>query len=134
FAPVASLVSYPLGMAVNPALGVRNVREFIAWAKANPAQAGYGAPGVGGQNAFLGEQFAKLAGIRLPLVPYKGTPPMITDLVGGHVPSAISLMDQMIRFHEEGRVRVIGIFSDERSPLMPDIPTFAEQGFKVQGG
>lgn len=134
FTPVAGLVSYPLGMAVNPDIGVKNVQEFVAWVKANPDKASYGAPGVGGQNAFLGEQFAKVAGIKLPLTPYKGTPPMITDLVGGHIPSAVSLMDQMIRYHEEGRVRVIGIFSDKRSPLLPGIPTFAEQGYAVKGG
>lgn len=131
FAPVASLATYPLGMAVTPSLGVRTAREFIAWAKANPARATFGSPGLGGQNHFLGVQFAKAAGIDMPVTPYKGTPPLITDLLGGHVPAAVTLMDEMMRHHRAGKVRVIGIFSEKRFELMPDIPTFSEQGIPV---
>ena len=134
FAPVAGLVSYPLGMAVNADLGVNNVQEFVQWAKANPNKASFGTPGTGGQNHFLGVQFAKVAGIELTVTPYKGTPPMITDLLGGHVPSGISLMDELIKHQRSGKLRVIGIFSDKRSELIPDIPTFAEQGYKVSSG
>jgi len=130
FAPVASIATYPLGMAVSTGTGASNASEFIAWAKANPAKASFGTPGLGGQNHFLGVQFAKAAGIHLTLAPYKGTPPLITDLVGGHVPAAVTLMDEMLRFHRQGKVRVIGIFSAKRSPLMPDIPTMTEQGIK----
>jgi len=134
FAPVAGLVSYPLGMAVNADLGVKNVKEFVQWVKANPGKASFGTPGTGGQNHFLGVQFSKVAGIDLPMTPYKGTPPMITDLLGGHVPSGISLMDELIKHQKSGKLRVIGIFSDKRSELMPDIPTFGEQGFPVSSG
>lgn len=134
FVPVAGLVSYPLGMAVSTELGVNNAREFVQWAKANPQKASFGTPGLGGQNHFLGLQFAKLAGIDLPVTPYKGTPPLITDLLGGHVPSAITLMDELIKHQRSGKLRILGIFSDKRSELMPDIPTFAEQGFKVSSG
>jgi tripartite-type tricarboxylate transporter receptor subunit TctC len=133
FAPVAGLVSYPLGMAVSLQTGATNVPEFVAWVKKNPT-ASFGTPGLGGQNHFLGVQFAKAAGIELPVTPYKGTPPLITDLVGGHVPAAVTLMDEMLKFHRSGKVHVIGIFSDKRSELMPEIPTMAEQGIKVAGG
>ena len=134
FAPVAGLVSYPLGMAVSTELGVGNVREFVQWVKANPQKASFATPGLGGQNHFLGLQFAKLAGIDLPVTPYKGTPPLITDLLGGHVPSAITLMDELVKHQRSGKLRILGIFSEKRSELMPDIPTFAEQGFKVSSG
>jgi tripartite-type tricarboxylate transporter receptor subunit TctC len=134
FAPVACLVSYPLGMAVSLATGASNAREFIAWVKQNPQKATLGTPGLGGQNHFLGVQFAKAAGIDLPVTPYKGTPPLMTDLVGGHVPAAVTLMDEMLTYHRSGRVRVIGIFSDKRSELMPDIPTMTEQGIKTIPG
>jgi len=134
FAPVAALTSYPLGMAVNADLGVSNVREFVQWVKANPGKASFGTPGTGGQNHFLGVQFARVAGIELPVTPYKGTPPMITDLIGGHVPAGISLMDELIKHQKSGKLRIIGIFSDKRSELMPEIPTFAEQGYKVSSG
>jgi len=133
FAPVAGLVTYPMGMAVNPETGATNAREFIEWVKKTP-QASFGTPGLGGQTHFLGMQFAKAAGIDLPVTPYKGTPPLINDLVGGHVMAAVALMDEMIRYHRSGQLRVIGIFSDQRSPLMPDIPTMAEQGIKVRSG
>ena len=134
FVPVASFASYPLGMGVATNLGVNNAREFVEWAKKNPGKASFGTPGLGGQNAFLGVQFAKTAGIDLPVTPYKGSPPMVTDLVGGHVPSAISLLDGMMAHHRAGKIKVIGVFTKERSPLMPDIPTFAEQGIDVTSG
>jgi tripartite-type tricarboxylate transporter receptor subunit TctC len=134
FVPVAALVSYPLGMAVANSIGVSTVAEFIAWARKNPRLASVGTPGLGGQNHFLGVQFAKEAGIDLPVIPYKGTPPMVTDLVGGQVPAAISLMDGLLKHHRAGQVKVIGVFTAQRSPLMPDIPTFVEQGINVSSG
>jgi tripartite-type tricarboxylate transporter receptor subunit TctC len=133
FAPVAGLAVYPLGMAVGPQTGATNAREFVAWVQKHP-EATFGTPGLGGQNHFLGVAFAKAAGIQLPVVPYKGTPPLITDLVGGHVPAAVTLMDEMLKFHRSGQVRVIGLFTEKRSELMPDIPTMAEQGVPVTSG
>jgi tripartite-type tricarboxylate transporter receptor subunit TctC len=134
FTPVAAVASYPLGMGVALNTGATNAREFIEWVKKNPGKGSFGTPGLGGQNAFLGVQLAKTAGIDLPVTPYKGSPPMVNDLLGGHVPSAISLMDGMMAHHRAGKIRVIGIFTKERSPLMPDIPTFAEQGIDVTSG
>jgi tripartite-type tricarboxylate transporter receptor subunit TctC len=134
FAPVAALASYPLGMGVAQSTGASTVKEFVDWCRRNPGKASFGTPGLGGQNHFLGVQFAKAAGIDLPVTPYKGSPPMVTDLVGGHVPSAISLLDGMMAQHRAGKIKVIGVFTKERSPLMPDIPTFAEQGVDVTSG
>ncbi|OOG53237.1 tripartite tricarboxylate transporter substrate-binding protein [Polaromonas sp. C04] len=134
FAPVAGLVSYPLGMGVSLDTGATNAREFVEWVKAHPKQACFGTPGLGGQTHFLGVQFARAAGIQLPVIPYKGTPPLITDLLGGQVPAAVTLMDDLLQQHRAGKLRVLGIFSDKRSELMPDIPTFAEQGYKVSSG
>lgn len=134
FVPVASFASYPLGMGVPASLGVNNVREFVEWARKNQGKASFGTPGTGGQNHFLGLQLAKTTNIELPVTPYKGSPPMVTDLVGGHVPSAISLLDGMMAQHRAGKIKVIGVFTKERSPLMPDIPTFAEQGVDVTSG
>jgi tripartite-type tricarboxylate transporter receptor subunit TctC len=134
FTPVATVASYPLGMGVALSTGATNAREFVEWVRKNPGKSSFGSPGLGGQNAFLGEQLAKTAGIDLPVTPYKGSPPMVNDLLGGHVPSAISLMDGMMAHHRAGKIRVIGIFTKERSPLMPDIPPFAEQGIDVTSG
>ncbi len=134
FAGVACVAAYPLGMAVSLGTGASTVREFIEWARAHPGKANFGTPGLGGQNHFLGVQLAKVAGISLQATPYKGTPPMVTDLLGGHVPAAISLMDGMMAHHRAGKLRVIGCFTPERSPLMAEIPTFAEQGVAVSSG
>lgn len=134
FAPVASFASYPLGMGVAQNTGASTAREFVEWCRKNPTKASFGTPGTGGQNHFLGVQLARTIGVELQVAPYKGSPPMVTDLVGGHLPSAISLMDGMMAHHRAGRIKVIGIFTKERSPLMPDIPTFAEQGIHVTSG
>ena len=129
FAPVAGLTTYPLGMAVSASIGVSTVPEYVRWLKANPGKATFGSTGTGGQTHFLGVQFGKEAGIDLQVVPYKGATPMVSDVMAGHTPAAIGLMDDMLKFHRAGRLRVIGVFSEKRSPLTPDIPTFAEQGF-----
>lgn len=134
FTPVAALASYPLGMAVSLQTGATSAREFIEWVRKNPGRSSVGTPGLGGQNHFLALQFARTAGIDLPVTPYKGTPPMVTDLLGGHVASAISLMDGMLAHHRAGKARAIGLFTEKRSELMPDIPTFAEQGIPVTSG
>ncbi|MEZ5649304.1 MAG: tripartite tricarboxylate transporter substrate-binding protein [Burkholderiaceae bacterium] len=134
FAPVAQLVSYPLGMAVANTTGATNAKEFVAWAKAHPQQANVGTPGAGGQNHFLSVEFAKAAGIELPLVPYKGSPPLVTDLIGGHVPAGVTLMAGMMNHAAAGKLHVIGIFAKERSPLIPEVPTMIEQGIDVTSG
>ena len=134
FAPVCALASYPLGMGVAQHTGASSAREFVEWVKKNPGKASVGTPGLGGQNHFLGLQFAKTAGIELPVTPYKGSPPMVTDLLGGHVACAVSLLDGMLAHHRAGKLQVIGIFAKERSPLMPEISTFAEQGIDVTSG
>ncbi|ODV40494.1 ABC transporter substrate-binding protein [Cupriavidus sp. UYMMa02A] len=134
FAPVAGLVSYPTGMAAGSTTGVSTAAAFVQWARAHSQEASFGTPGLGGQNHFLGLQFAKAAGISLSVTPYKGTPPMITDLLGGHIPSAVTLLQDLLRHHRAGKVRLLGIFSDKRSPLAPDIPTMAEQGIAVSSG
>ncbi len=134
FISVAGFASYPLGMGVALNTGATNAQEFVEWVRKNPGKGSFGTPGLGGQNAFLGVQLAKTTGIDLPVTPYKGSPPMVNDLLGGHVPSAISLLDGMMAHHRAGKIRVIGIFTKARSPLMPDIPTFAEQGIDVTSG
>jgi tripartite-type tricarboxylate transporter receptor subunit TctC len=134
FVAVSTIATYPLGMAVSLATGAGTPREFVEWARRNPKDATFGTPGLGGQNHFLGVQLAKTAGIDLRVVPYKGTPPMITDLVGGQLASAVGLLDGMLPHHRSGRIRIIGVFTGERSPLLREVPTFAEQGIPVTSG
>ncbi len=133
FAPVAGIATYPIGLAANLQTGVGNARQLVDWVKAK-GSANFGTPGPGGQNHFLGELFGKQAGLSLVHTPYRGTAPMLTDLLGGHVPFGVTLAADLIRQHRDGKLKLIGIFSDKRSELMSEIPTFAEQGFNVSSG
>ena len=130
FAPVAQLTSYPLALAVGSGLNVNNVAEYVGLVRSRPDQASFGTAGLGGQSHFSGVQLANEAGIKLQPVAYKGATPMVTDLAGGHLPAGISLMDDMLKFHRAGKLKVIGVFSAQRSMVAPDIPTFVEQGYK----
>lgn len=134
FVPVAGLTEYPLALAVPAKLGVNNVAEWLEYVKKNPSDATFGNIGAGGMTHMLGDALGKVVSMPLTPIPYKGAPPMITDLVGGHIPAAIGLMDNMMSFHNAGTVKVIAIFSAERSPLIPDVPTFKEQGIDVLDG
>jgi len=132
--PVAMIVSYPLALAVSPKTGARDAREFMSWVKANPAQGLFGTAGLGGHTHFSGLQLAKAAGTDLTVVPYKGNGPLVTDLLGGQVPAGIMTAGDIIQFHRDGRVKVVGVFGTKRSPLMPDVPTLIEQGYNVDTG
>ena len=131
FTPVAGMTAYPLGLAVSAASGVTNLAQYAAWIKADPTRAAFGTTGLGGQTHFTGETLGRTLGIELRAVPYKGGTPMVTDLVSGHVPAAIGVMDDMLKFYRAGQVRIISIFSEKRSAMTPEIPTAIEQGFKV---
>lgn len=131
FIPVGAITSYPLGLAVPSSLNINSVQELVAWLRANPSKANFGNTGLGGVTHFLGFDLGRSIGIELKPAPYRGASPMVTDLVGGHIPMAIGLMDDMLKFHRAGSVKVLGIFSAQRSPLIPDIPTLREQGIKT---
>ena len=132
--PVAMIVSYPLAVAVAPRTGAKDAREFLAWVKANPGQGLFGTAGLGGHTHFSGLQLGKAAGTELTVVPYKGNGPLVTDLLGGQVPAGILTAGDIIQFHRDGKVKVVGVFGAKRSPLMPDVPTLMEQGYNVDTG
>jgi tripartite-type tricarboxylate transporter receptor subunit TctC len=113
---------------------VGNVMDYIAWVKAQPKDARYGAGGAGGQAHFAGTQLAMAAGIDLLMVPYKGNGPVSTDLMGGHLPAAILPASDLMQHRNNPKLQILGIFENQRSPLMPDVPTFAEQGLKFSAG
>lgn len=133
-APVAILTTHPLALAVNTKTGVSNAREFVAWAKANPKDASFGSAGLGGHTHFTGLELGRAAGIELNVVPYRGNGPLTTDLLGGQVLSGIMTAGDIIQHQRSGQVKVIGVFGAKRSPLLPDVPTFIEQGINVDTG
>lgn len=132
--PVAMLVSYPLALAVSAKVGLHDAKDYVNWVKSNPANAAFGSAGLGGQTHFSGLQLAKAAGVELNVVPYKGNGPLITDLLGGHVPAGIMTAGDIVPYQRSGQVKVLAVFGSKRSPLLPDVPTLMEQGFKVDTG
>jgi tripartite-type tricarboxylate transporter receptor subunit TctC len=133
-APVATLTTYPFAMVVQRSLGLANAQEFVAWAKANPKQAVYGTAGAGGQSHFIGAKLSQAAGIDLQQIPYRGNGPANIDLVGGTLPAAILPAADFMQHRNNPRLQILGVFENERSPLAPDVPTFAEQGLRFNVG
>lgn len=134
FEPVSMISRSAVALAVSASFPANTLEEFIALVKKNPGKYSYASFGQGTSANIFGESLNLVAKLDLVHVPYKGAAPMVTDLLGGHVPAAISLLDGMLAHHRAGKLRVIGLFTEKRSPLMPDIPTFAEQGYKVTSG
>ena len=132
--PVASIASFTLGVAVNAGTGVKTPRDLVAWMKANPKSTIFGTAGAGGHNHFLGLDLGKAIGVDSTVVPYKGNAPMMSDLLPGHIPAAVMVAGEVISHTEGGRVRLVGVLTPTRSTLMPDVPTFAEQGVNVTSG
>ena len=134
FAPVAILVSYPLALAVGQGTGIKDVKDFIAWTKAHPDQASFGVAGAGGQTHFSGLQLGKAIGVNLQAVPYRGNGPLITDLLGGQIAAGVLTAGDILPHQSSGKARVIAVFGGKRSQLMPDVPTFKEQGIDIDTG
>src|SRR5262244_1441438 len=111
--PVAGVAANALCIAVHPSVPAQNLNEFIAYAKANPGKLSYGHSGVGSIQHLTGELFKSLAGTPdIVQVPYRGTGPLITDLVGGQVPMGTpGVTRQVIEFHRSGRVRILAVTS-----------------------
>ncbi|MBS0426236.1 MAG: Bug family tripartite tricarboxylate transporter substrate binding protein [Proteobacteria bacterium] len=119
------------GLAVGPAVPaeVKTLKDFLAWAKANPDQANYGSPGAGSMPHLLGALLGLRSGVPLKHVPYKGTVPSITDLVGGQIAAAMNPSGDYLQYMKNGRVRVLATSGKKRSPYLPDVPTFTELGY-----
>lgn len=133
FTSVAQLTSYPMAMVVHNSVGAKNARELAAWLKANPTKGNFGTAGQGGDTHFNGLQFSKLVGVPMQVVPYRGNGPLATDLIGGQLLIGNMLAGDALQHVKSGKLNYIGIFANKRSPLLPDVPTMAEQGFDTGG-
>lgn len=119
------------GLAVGPVVpaSVKNVKDFLAWAKAYPREASYGSPAAGSTPHFIGALLGMNAGVELKHVPYRGSVPGVTDVVGGQIAAMVTPSGDFIPNHKAGRLRLLATSGKQRSPFTPDVPTFAEQGF-----
>lgn len=125
--PVIQLTRQPVVLAVHPSLGVHSVAELVALAKLKPGLA-YATSGAGSQQHMAAEWFAKLAGIQLTHVPYKGGGQAIADFLGGQVPIASLGSTPVIPHHKSGKVKIIAQSTKSRAPSLPEVPTYEEAG------
>jgi len=133
FEPITPIATAPYVLVVNPSFPAKSVKELIDLAKAKPGQINYGSAGNGTPNHLLGEMLKATAGIDMVHVPYKGAAAALTDVVGGQVPVAFNSLPSAMPFIKAGQLRVLGVASEKRSPLAPDVPAIAEMapGFGV---
>jgi tripartite-type tricarboxylate transporter receptor subunit TctC len=131
FAPVSIAAVMHHGLAVGPLVpaSVKNVKDFLAWAKANPNEASYGSPAAGSTPHFIGALLGINNGVELKHVPYRGSIPGVTDVVGGQIASMITPSGDFIANHKAGKLRLLATSGKARSPFSPEVPTLAEQGF-----
>jgi tripartite-type tricarboxylate transporter receptor subunit TctC len=130
FTPVSVVSTSPLVLVVTPALPAKNVREFIALAKARPGELSFGSSGSGSSTHLTAELLKSVTGTRMTHIPYKGQGQAITDVVTGEIQFMFNSPSAVKAFIDAKRLRVLGITSDKRSPQMPDVPTFAESGYR----
>ena len=129
FVPVIQLARQPVVLAVHPSLGVSSVAEFVAVAKQKPGL-GFATSGAGSQQHMAAEWFAKLAGIRLTHVPYKGGGQAITDLIGGQIQVGSLGSSPLIPHYKAGKLKLLAQSTATRAASLPDVPTYEEAGYK----
>ena len=130
--PVVGATSVVFGLAVGPAVpeSVRTLKDFLGWAKANPAKAAFGSPGAGSPPHYVGALLEKESGIELNHVPYRGTVPGVQDTLGGQIASFIGPIGDYLPHVKTGRLRVLATSGAARTRFLPEAPTFTELGFK----
>ncbi|RZT31813.1 tripartite tricarboxylate transporter substrate binding protein [Cupriavidus agavae] len=130
FEPVGRIGSVPLVLVSNMAQPYRTLREFVDYTRANPGKVSYSSPGPGTPQHLAGEVFARLNHTELLHVPYRGTGPSISDLMGNQVQVSFATFASAIQYVRTGKLRALGIAGQQRTALMPELPTFAEAGLK----
>ncbi|MGZ5132400.1 MAG: Bug family tripartite tricarboxylate transporter substrate binding protein [Caldimonas sp.] len=128
FAPVAHVANFQFALSVNASHPAKNMKELVAWYKANPAKANFGSPAPGSLPHFFGVMIAKGAGIELVHVPYNGGGPLMNGVMGDQVGAGIDTLVDQIELHRTGKIRLLASSGSTRSPLLPEVPTFAESG------
>jgi len=128
FAPIGLAASIPQILVANPSLPVNNVKELIAYAKANPGKLNFASVGTGSPGHIAGELFKLKAGVDIVHVPYKGGGPAVTDTLGGQVQLLFVSMPAAWQYVKAGRLKALAVTSDKRSVVAPDVPTMVEAG------
>jgi tripartite-type tricarboxylate transporter receptor subunit TctC len=127
--PIGPVGTVPLFLVINGEMPARTLAEFIAYAKAHPDTVNYAGAGAGTTPDLAGREFIRRAGLKLVMVPFKGTTPAATAVVAGDVQATFISMGPHMDFVRSGALRVLAAATPKREPYMPDTPTFAELGF-----
>jgi tripartite-type tricarboxylate transporter receptor subunit TctC len=130
FVPVIQVSTQPNALAVNASSGITDVKGLVARAKAKPGTLFYGHPGPGSGQQMTAELLWRAAGIQVTGVPYKGGGQAVVDLIANHVPIALLGITPLIPYHKAGQIKIIAVTSKERFPILPDIPTLEESGYR----
>jgi tripartite-type tricarboxylate transporter receptor subunit TctC len=128
FAPVGLVASMPVALLAHPSFPAKSIADFIAMAKNNPGKFNLGTSAIGTGGYMCAELFKSEAGVDVAIIPYKGTAPVMNDLLGGHVPIAFGVLPPALGNLEAGKLRAIAVTSKKRFSLLPDVPTFDESG------
>lgn len=131
FAPIAQLSSQPLVIAVHPSLGVTTLQQLVALGRTQREPIGYATSGIGSSQNFAGEWFARVSGLKMLHVPYRGGGQAVNDLLAGQVQLAVLGIAPLIPYQKAGRIRILAVTTAERSPALPDVPTLKELGYDV---
>jgi tripartite-type tricarboxylate transporter receptor subunit TctC len=128
FAPIGLIASMPVALLANPSFSAKSVADVIALARKEPGKLNIGTSAVGTGGYMCAELFKSDSGIEATLIPYKGTAPVMNDLLGGQVPIAFGVLPPALGNLQAGKLRAIAVTSKKRFSLLPDVPTFAESG------
>lgn len=136
FIPIARLVEFELALVVPASVPAKNMAELLAWLKANVDKSAFGSFGAGTPSQFAGEMFSRKAGLKLVHVPYKGSAPLVTELIGGQVQLGFVVPQVALPHVKSGKLRILAVTGERRSASMPSVPTMKELGFEnvVAGG
>jgi tripartite-type tricarboxylate transporter receptor subunit TctC len=129
FTALALIALAPVAVVVHPSQPVKNLAELVALAKQNPGKLNYGSAGLGTPGHLTAEMFCAASGIKLLHVPYKGSAPAVTDLIGGQIQIMFDPLQSVLSNVQGGRIRALALSSKTRSPVLPDVPTIAESGY-----
>jgi tripartite-type tricarboxylate transporter receptor subunit TctC len=127
-APISNVVDVNFVLVANPKFPAKSVKELIELAKKQPGQINFSSSGVGGAPHLAGELFNQMAGVKLAHIPYKGSAPSFTDLIGGQVSITFDSLVQSLPYIQAGKLRPLAVLADKRSNQLPDVPTLAESG------
>ncbi|NML43808.1 ABC transporter substrate-binding protein [Ramlibacter sp. G-1-2-2] len=131
FVPVSHVNDYEFALSVGAAVPVRELSHLLAWLRANPEKANFGVPATGSLPHFFALMIGEKAGVKAQVVGYRGSAPLISDLIGGQVPVSIDTLDVVLPQHEAGKLRILAASGAKRSPIAPNVPTFRESGLDL---